>query len=170
MRPPRLPTSVRYYRLFRAIFRFPLRARNGENVSLTCSFFPLWTEPLLELGSKAQLCIQGVHDSYLSLTVSPWLTVVIWSQFLGPIINSSELETSFITIFFLEMEQTTDEFLESIGSFGRYQILLNAFCNLTYIFWFGIPVMVMVFIASDPGWICKNNVTCPLTKTETRRW
>ncbi|XP_020612387.1 organic cation/carnitine transporter 4-like [Orbicella faveolata] len=63
------------------------------------------------------------------------------------------------------MELTTDEFLESIGSFGRYQVLLNVFCNLTYMFWFGVPVMVMVFIASDPGWKCKNNATCPFTET-----
>lgn len=64
-----------------------------------------------------------------------------------------------------EMELTTDELLESIGSFGRYQIMLNVFCNLAYMFWWGIPVMVMVFIASDPGWKCKNNTTCPFTET-----
>ena len=27
------------------------------------------------------------------------------------------------------MELTTDELLESIGSFGRYQIMLNVFCK-----------------------------------------
>ena len=26
-------------------------------------------------------------------------------------------------------------------------------------------MMVMVFIASDPGWKCKNNATCPFTET-----
>jgi len=67
--------------------------------------------------------------------------------------------------FLVEMELSTDELLESIGSFGRYQILLNVFCNLAYMFWWGIPVMVMVFIASDPGWKCKNNATCPFTET-----
>ena len=63
------------------------------------------------------------------------------------------------------MELSTDELLESIGSFGRYQIMLNVFCNLAYMFWWGIPVMIMVFIASDPGWKCKNNATCPFTET-----
>lgn len=63
------------------------------------------------------------------------------------------------------MELTTDEFLEEIGSFGRYQILLSIFCNLVYMFWWGFPVMVMLFIASEPGWKCKNNITCPFTET-----
>ena len=84
----------------------------------------------------------------------------------GTIINNiSELGTSVIYFFFLEMELSTDELLESIGSFGRYQIMLNVFCNLAYMFWWGIPVMIMVFIASDPGWKCKNNATCPFTET-----
>ena len=26
-------------------------------------------------------------------------------------------------------------------------------------------MMVMVFIASEPGWRCKNNATCPFTET-----
>ncbi|XP_078344443.1 solute carrier family 22 member 15-like [Oculina patagonica] len=63
------------------------------------------------------------------------------------------------------MELTTDEFLEEIGSFGRYQILLSVFCNLVYMLWWGIPVMSMLFIASEPGWKCKNNNTCPFTET-----
>ena len=85
----------------------------------------------------------------------------------GPIItNIGKLDIRRVLSFFLaEMELTTDELLESIGSFGRYQIMLNVFCNLAYMFWWGIPVMVMVFIASDPGWKCKNNTTCPFTET-----
>ena len=79
--------------------------------------------------------------------------------------NISEVDTSVIYFFLVEMELSTDELLESIGSFGRYQIMLNVFCNLAYMFWWGIPVMVMVFIASDPGWKCKNNATCPFTET-----
>lgn len=72
-------------------------------------------------------------------------------------------------IFFLTylsaMKLTTDEVLEKIGSFGRYQIVLNVFFNIAYGLWWGFPVMVMVFIASEPGWRCKNNSTCPFTKT-----
>ncbi|KAJ7383545.1 hypothetical protein OS493_027208 [Desmophyllum pertusum] len=63
------------------------------------------------------------------------------------------------------MKLTTDDVLEKIGSFGRYQIMLNIFFNLAYGFWWAFPVMVMVFIASEPGWKCKNNSTCPLTET-----
>ncbi|XP_020605191.1 organic cation transporter protein-like [Orbicella faveolata] len=63
------------------------------------------------------------------------------------------------------MKLTTDEFLEKIGSFGRYQIVINIFFNLCYAFWWAIPVMISIFIASDPGWKCKNNSTCPFTET-----
>jgi len=63
------------------------------------------------------------------------------------------------------MKLTTDKFLEKIGSFGRYQIALAVLVNLGYAFWWSFPVMVMVFIASEPGWRCKNNVTCPFTET-----
>ncbi|KAL9979763.1 hypothetical protein ACROYT_G017473 [Oculina patagonica] len=63
------------------------------------------------------------------------------------------------------MRLTTDEILEKIGSFGRYQIVLNIFFNLAYAFWWAIPVMISVFIASDPGWKCKNKSTCPFTET-----
>ncbi|KAL9979765.1 hypothetical protein ACROYT_G017475 [Oculina patagonica] len=63
------------------------------------------------------------------------------------------------------MKLTTDEILEKIGSFGRYQIVLNIFFNLAYAFWWAIPVMISVFIASDPEWKCKNNSTCPFTET-----
>ena len=67
--------------------------------------------------------------------------------------------------YFSDMKLTTDEFLEKIGSFGRYQIALAVFVNLGYAFWWSFPVMVMVFIASEPGWRCKNNATCPFTET-----
>ena len=63
------------------------------------------------------------------------------------------------------MKLTTDEFLEKIGSFGRYQIAVNIFFNLCYALWWAIPVMISVFIASDPGWKCKNNSTCAFTDT-----
>ena len=63
------------------------------------------------------------------------------------------------------MKLTTDEILEKIGSFGRYQILLNIYFNIAYGLWWAFPVMVMVFIASEPGWKCKNNSTCPFTGT-----
>lgn len=66
---------------------------------------------------------------------------------------------------FSDMKLTTDKFLEKIGSFGRYQIALAVFVNLGYAFWWSFPVMVMVFIASEPGWRCKNNATCPFTET-----
>ena len=63
------------------------------------------------------------------------------------------------------MKLTTDEVLGKIGSFGRYQILLNIYFNIAYAFWWAFPMMVMVFIASGPGWKCKNNITCSLTGT-----
>ncbi|XP_058972157.2 solute carrier family 22 member 15 [Pocillopora verrucosa] len=63
------------------------------------------------------------------------------------------------------MTITTDEVLEQIGSFGRYQIVLNIFFNLTYALWWAVPVMISVFIASEPGWQCKNTLTCPYTDT-----
>ena len=59
---------------------------------------------------------------------------------------------------------TTDQVLEKIGSFGRYQIVFNIFGNLCYAFWWAIPVMIVVFIAGEPGWKCKNNATCPFTE------
>ena len=62
------------------------------------------------------------------------------------------------------MELTTDEFLERIGGFGRYQILLTVFSNVAYMLWWGMPTMVMLFIAAEPGWKCKNNATCPFTE------
>ena len=61
--------------------------------------------------------------------------------------------------------QTTDQVLETIGSFGRFQIVLNIFCNLVYSFWWSVPVMGMVFIAGEPGWKCKNKATCPFNET-----
>ncbi|XP_020605193.1 solute carrier family 22 member 15-like [Orbicella faveolata] len=63
------------------------------------------------------------------------------------------------------MKLTTDEILEKIGSFGRYQIVLNIYFNIAYGLWWAFPVLVMVFIASEPGWKCKNNSTCPFTGT-----
>lgn len=63
------------------------------------------------------------------------------------------------------MKLTTDEVLERIGSFGRYQIVLNIYFNIAYALWWAFPVMAMVFIASEPGWKCKNNSTCPFTDT-----
>lgn len=63
------------------------------------------------------------------------------------------------------MKLSTDEVLERIGSFGRYQIVLNIFVNIAYALWWAFPVMAMVFIASDPGWKCKNNSTCSFTGT-----
>lgn len=63
------------------------------------------------------------------------------------------------------MALTTDQLLEKIGSFGRFQIVLNIFFNLCYALWWSVPVMGMVFIASEPNWKCKNNSTCPFTKS-----
>ena len=70
-----------------------------------------------------------------------------------------------INFYLLEMTITTDEVLEQIGSFGRYQIVLNIFFNLAYALWWAVPVMISVFIASEPGWQCKNTSTCPYTDT-----
>ena len=67
--------------------------------------------------------------------------------------------------YLLEMTITTDEVLEQIGSFGRYQIVLNIFFNLAFALWWAVPVMISVFIASEPGWQCKNTSTCPYTDT-----
>ena len=40
------------------------------------------------------------------------------------------------------MKLTTDEILEKIGSFGRYQIVLNIYFNIAYGLWWAFPVMV----------------------------
>ena len=74
----------------------------------------------------------------------------------------------FYSIYFslsVMKSQTTDQVLETIGSFGRYQIVLNIFFNLAYAFWWSVPVMGMVFIAGEPGWKCKNKTTCPFNET-----
>ena len=63
------------------------------------------------------------------------------------------------------MKLTTDEVLEKIGSFGRFQVMLNVFTNLVYGFWWAAPVTAMLFIASEPGWKCKSNSTCPFNET-----
>ncbi|KAK2568475.1 Solute carrier family 22 member 13 [Acropora cervicornis] len=60
---------------------------------------------------------------------------------------------------------TTDEVLEKIGSFGRYQIVLNLFVNLTYGLWWAFTVLITMFIANEPGWKCVNKTTCPFNKT-----
>lgn len=60
---------------------------------------------------------------------------------------------------------TTDEVLEKIGSFGRYQIVLNLFINLTYGLWWAFIVLITLFIANEPGWKCVNKSTCPFNKT-----
>ena len=67
------------------------------------------------------------------------------------------------------MALTTDQIFERIGSFGRYQIVLNLFFNLCYMLWWSVPVMVMVFIASEPNWKCTNNSTCPFTDSISLR-
>ena len=86
------------------------------------------------------------------------------SNGLGLVHRISELTSSLMIFFFIEMELTTDEFLKQIGSFGRYQILLTVFSNVAYMLWWGMPTMVMLFITPDPGWKCKNNLTCPFTE------
>ena len=62
---------------------------------------------------------------------------------------------------------TTDEGLAKIGSYGRFQIILTIFVNITYGLWWGFPIYVMMFIASEPGWKCKTyvNSSCPFNKT-----
>ena len=66
-------------------------------------------------------------------------------------------------LYKLAMALTTDTFFERIGSFGRFQIALNLFFNLCSLFWWAVPVTIMVFIASEPNWKCVNNSTCPFT-------
>lgn len=60
---------------------------------------------------------------------------------------------------------TTDEVFDKIGSLSRYQIVLNIFFTLCFGFWWSFTVMLMVFIAADPGWKCKNASTCPFNDT-----
>lgn len=55
------------------------------------------------------------------------------------------------------MALTTDQYLEKIGSFGRYQILLVVFLNGLIFFWFGWPVMIVAFITAEPAWRCVSN-------------
>ena len=64
------------------------------------------------------------------------------------------------------MTLTTDQYLEKIGSFGRYQISLLVFLNGLMFFWFGWPVMIVTFITAEPAWKCVSNSTvCPLNGT-----
>ncbi|XP_027039560.1 solute carrier family 22 member 8-like [Pocillopora damicornis] len=57
------------------------------------------------------------------------------------------------------MALTVDQVFEKIGSFGRYQKLLLLGCNGLVFFWFGFAVLIMTFIAADPGWKCVANST-----------
>jgi len=64
------------------------------------------------------------------------------------------------------MALTTDQYLEKIGSFGRYQILLLVFLNGLIFFWFGWPVMIVTFITAEPAWRCvANSSVCQLNGT-----
>ena len=67
----------------------------------------------------------------------------------------------------MNKQLTTDEVLVKIGSYGRFQIMLTVFINIAYGLWWGFPLYVMMFIASEPGWKCKTHVnsTCPFNKT-----
>ncbi|RMX49474.1 hypothetical protein pdam_00017632 [Pocillopora damicornis] len=68
------------------------------------------------------------------------------------------------------MALTTDQYLEKIGSFGRYQILLLVFLNGLIFFWFGWPVMIPVFITAEPPWRCvANSSICKLNGTMNSR-
>ncbi|KAJ7383542.1 hypothetical protein OS493_027205 [Desmophyllum pertusum] len=64
------------------------------------------------------------------------------------------------------MALTTDQYLEKIGSFGRYQITLLIFLNGLIFFWFGWPVMIVAFITAEPAWRCvANSSVCQLAGT-----
>ena len=67
----------------------------------------------------------------------------------------------------MNQQLTTDEVLLKIGSYGRFQIILTVFVNIAYGLWWGFPLYVMMFIASEPGWKCETHVnsTCPFNKT-----
>ncbi|XP_068703012.1 organic cation/carnitine transporter 2-like isoform X2 [Montipora capricornis] len=65
----------------------------------------------------------------------------------------------------MKLALSTDEVLAKIGSFGRYQVVLNLFANIAYGLWWAFTVLVMMFIASEPGWKCQNKSTCPFNKT-----
>lgn len=68
------------------------------------------------------------------------------------------------------MALTTDQYLEKIGSFGRYQILLLVFLNGLIFFWFGWPVMIPIFITAEPPWRCvANSSICKLNGTMKSR-
>ena len=55
------------------------------------------------------------------------------------------------------MALTTDQVLEKIGSFGRYQILLLIYANIICWWWYAWPVVLNTFIAAEPGWRCVSN-------------
>ena len=46
---------------------------------------------------------------------------------------------------------TADQILERIGSFGRYQLILLIFANVIAFFWFAWPILVITFVAAEPG-------------------
>lgn len=65
----------------------------------------------------------------------------------------------YLFICLVEMALTVDQVFEKIGSFGRYQKLLLLGCNGLIFFWMGFAVLIMTFIAADPGWKCVANST-----------
>ena len=55
------------------------------------------------------------------------------------------------------MALTTDQALDKVGSFGRFQLLLLLFGNALVWVWSGWPLLVMTFTAAEPPWKCVTN-------------
>ena len=61
------------------------------------------------------------------------------------------------------MVLSVDEFLDRIGSFGRYQVRLVGMLCYMYCFNFAIQVMLLTFVAAEPAWHCvANSTVCTL--------
>ncbi|KAK3714235.1 hypothetical protein QZH41_018388 [Actinostola sp. cb2023] len=59
---------------------------------------------------------------------------------------------------------TTDEVLDKIGSFGRYQIRLLMIMGFMKVFGDAFMAMITKFLAADPPWTCvTNSSSCNIT-------
>ena len=55
------------------------------------------------------------------------------------------------------MGLTTDQALDKVGNFGRFQLVLLCFCSALVWVWAGWPLLVMTFISAEPPWKCVAN-------------
>ena len=111
--------------------------------------------------------IQSCNPSLIYSSISSFTIVIYqWIQehedlfyFLCSVVYLLIYLFIYLFICLVEMALTVDQVFEKIGSFGRYQKLLLLGCNGLIFFWMGFAVLIMTFIAADPGWKCVANST-----------